>query len=77
MNTSTKSNLKAQTLWFTDERLYVRLDDGREIGVPLDWFPKLLKATADQRKNWRLVGKGIGIHWTDIDEDISVKKLFE
>lgn len=77
MNTSTKSSLKAQSLWFTEDKLYVRLDDGREIGMPLDWFPKLLKATPDERKNWRLVGKGIGIHWPDIDEDISVKKLFE
>ena len=77
MNSSTKSSLKAQNIWFTDDRLYVRLEDGREIGVPLDWFPKLLKATPDERKNWRLVGKGIGIHWPDIDEDISVKKLFE
>ena len=77
MNTSIKSSPKAQSIWFTEDRLYVRLDDGREIGVPLDWFPKLLKATPDQRKNWRLVGKGIGIHWTDLDEDIAVKKLFE
>ena len=77
MNTSIKSSPKAQSIWFTEDRLYVRLDDGREIGVPLDWFPKLLKATPDERKNWRLVGKGIGIHWTDLDEDIAVKKLFE
>jgi hypothetical protein len=59
----------------TEEALRVVLADGREISVPLAWFPRLQKATAEQRKNWRLIGGGIGIHWEDVDEDISVESL--
>lgn len=77
MITSTESIPKAVDLWFTEDMMYVRLEDGREIGVPLEWFPKLIKATPEQRGNWRLVGKGVGIHWEDIDEDVSVRKLFQ
>jgi hypothetical protein len=51
------------------------LSDGRVISVPLEWFPALRKATAKQRNNWRLIGKGVGIHWEDLDEDISVEGL--
>jgi hypothetical protein len=61
----------------TAESLHVVLADGREISVPLEWFPRLLKATDDQRKDWRLIGGGIGIHWESIDEDISVESLLE
>ena len=75
MITSTEFVPKAVDLWFTDDMLYVRLEDGREIGTPLEWFPKLRDASAEQRKNWRLIGNGIGIHWEDLDEDISVRKL--
>jgi hypothetical protein len=53
----------------------VQLSDGRVISVPLEWFPALRKATAKQRNNWRLIGKGVGIHWEDLDEDISVEGL--
>lgn len=56
-------------------RLNVDLSDGRTISVPLDWYPKLESATPSQRKNWRLIGKGEGIHWPEVDEDISVKNL--
>jgi hypothetical protein len=77
MITSTETIPKAHHVWLTEDMLYVRLEDGREIGVPLEWFPKLVKATPEERNNWRLIGKGIGIHWADIDEDISVKKLFQ
>ncbi|MGH9443917.1 MAG: DUF2442 domain-containing protein [Thermoanaerobaculia bacterium] len=59
----------------TDEALKVILVDGREITVPLAWFPRLQAATPAQRKNWRLIGGGIGIHWEDVDEDISVESL--
>jgi hypothetical protein len=52
--------------------LYLRLADGREVGAPLEWFPRLRQATAAQRVKWRLIGRGVGIHWEDIDEDISV-----
>lgn len=59
----------------TDDALQVILADGREIAVPLVWFPRLLKAKSEQRKEWRLIGGGIGIHWESVDEDISVESL--
>jgi Protein of unknown function (DUF2442) len=55
--------------------LLVVLADGREVSAPLVWFPRLQKATEKQRSNWRLIGGGIGIHWEDVDEDISVNSL--
>ena len=60
-----------------DEMLRVRLSDGREICAPLEWFPLLRDAPAAQRANWRLIGHGIGIHWPDLDEDISVENLLQ
>ena len=60
---------------FTKDSLRVRLADGREVSAPLVWFPRLKTATARQRKNWRLIGGGVGIHWPDVDEDISVEGL--
>lgn len=62
-------------LTFSKNAILVVLADGREISAPLEWFPRLRDANDKQRKNWRLIGKGIGIHWEDIDEDISVKSL--
>jgi hypothetical protein len=59
----------------TAEQLFVVLADGRELAAPLAWFPRLAEATEDQRKNWRLIGRGQGIHWPDVDEDISVASL--
>ena len=59
----------------TDDRLLVILADGRELAAPLAWFPRLADATEEQRKNWRLIGRGQGIHWPDVDEDISVASL--
>ena len=58
-------------------QLHVSLTDGREIAVPLAWFPRLLKASPTQRANWRLIGRGGGIHWPDVDEDISVAGLLQ
>ena len=58
-----------------DDRLIVTLADGRELAAPLAWFPRLLEATQDQRRNWRLIGRGHGIHWPDVYEDISVASL--
>ncbi len=58
-----------------DAMLWVQLTDGREIGVPLEWFPRLRAATPAQRGNWRLIGQGVGIHWDDLDEDLSVAGL--
>jgi hypothetical protein len=60
-----------------DEMLRVRLSDGREICAPLEWFPLLRDASAGQRANWRPIGRGIGIHWPDLDEDISVESLLQ
>ena len=57
------------------EMLKVALTDGREVSVPLDWFPRLRNASAKQRGNWRLIGAGVGIHWDEIDEDIAVATL--
>jgi hypothetical protein len=67
----------ATSVRFDREMLLVLLSDGREIGVPLEWFPRLRDASPDQRGNWRLIGKGVGIHWPDMDEDISVPGLLE
>ncbi len=59
----------------TDDELIVRLMDGRTISVPLLWFPRLTNATPEQRNNWRIIGGGYGIHWEDVDEDISTEGL--
>ena len=59
----------------TDDQLLVILADGRELAAPLAWFPRLTEATSEQRKNWRLIGRGHGIHWPDVDEDISIASL--
>jgi hypothetical protein len=60
---------------FDEFAFRVALGDGREISVPLEWFPRLRDASLEQRRNWRLIGKGEGIHWPDVDEDISVNGL--
>ena len=72
-----KIEATASEVWFDEYMLHVRLHDGREISVPLQWFPRLRDASDQQRNNWRLIGKGIGIHWEDIDEDISVAGLLQ
>ena len=59
----------------TDDTLIVRLMDGRTISVPLVWYPRLSNATSEQRKNWQVIGGGYGIHWEDIDEDLSTEGL--
>ena len=61
----------------SDHSLTVVLDDGRTVSVPLVWFPRLLAATPDQRKNWEPIGGGIGIHWDAADEDISIASLLQ
>jgi hypothetical protein len=60
---------------FTDDEIIVDLVDGRRVSAPLEWFPRLLNATPAQRANWNLIGRGVGIHWEDVDEDVSVKSL--
>ena len=58
-----------------EDELSVRLMDGRTISVPLAWYPRLSQATAAQRNNWQIIGGGYGIHWEDIDEDLSTEGL--
>jgi hypothetical protein len=70
-----KLDANAVDVAVTDDRLVVTLADGRELSAPLAWFPRLLTATQEQRSCWRLIGRGQGIHWPDIDEDISVASL--
>ncbi|MDP2824371.1 MAG: DUF2442 domain-containing protein [Sulfuritalea sp.] len=57
------------------DALTIELDDGRTLTAPLGWYPRLSHATPEERKHWRLIGSGTGIHWEDIDEDISVEGL--
>jgi Protein of unknown function (DUF2442) len=65
----------AERVVVTDDTLTIECSDGRSLSVPLAWFPRLLHATRKERSNWRLIGKGRGIHWSDIDEDISIDGL--
>lgn len=67
--------VSARNVQVTDEALIVDLDDGRTVSVPLAWFPRLLHGTPEERNNWRLIGDGEGIHWHDLNEDISVENL--
>lgn len=78
MNTSAAVEINAQNsanVVLTNDTLRVDLADGRTISVPLAWHPRLQYATQEERNHWRLIGKGHGIHWEEIDEDISVEGL--
>ncbi len=79
MNTSTidRKPARAVRVSFTDAALEVALSDGREVRVPLEWFPRLRDASREQIQNWQLIGGGVGIHWPDLDEDLSVRGLLE
>jgi hypothetical protein len=68
--------MHARGLQFSTDAIVVHLEDGRSLSAPLEWFPKLRDARPEQRENWRLIGQGIGIHWPDLDEDLSVGALF-
>ena len=61
----------------TDDALMVDLSDGRSISVPLAWYPRLVHGSPGERDHWRLIGQGEGLHWPDLDEDVSVKNLLE
>lgn len=65
----------AQNVSVTDDSLAVDLDDGRTIVVPTSWFPRLMEGTPAERANFRFIGKGTGIHWPELDEDISIAGL--
>jgi len=75
MTTLHNRTARATRVYFDAERIHVSLADGREISAPLDWLPRLLQATNEQRFQWELIGRGVGIHWEDYDEDISVAGL--
>jgi hypothetical protein len=64
-----------QHVTVTEDALTVDLTDGRTVSVPLAWYPRLLYGTPEERNNWRLIGKGEGVHWPDLDEDISVENI--
>jgi hypothetical protein len=68
---------QALSVEFVDASIRVILDDGREISAPLAWFPRLRDASDAQRTNWRLIGRREGIHWPDLDEDVSVNALLD
>jgi len=65
----------AQYVTVTEDALIVELADGRTVSVPLAWYPRLWHGTPEERNNWRLIGRGEGIHWPDLDEDLSVENL--
>ena len=65
----------AQAVLVTEDTLTVDLTDGRTLSVPIGWFPRLVHAAPQERARWRLVGQGQGIHWEDLDEDISINGL--
>ena len=65
----------ATKIWFDQENMWVALTDGRQLSIPLVYFPRLLHATPEQRNHYELSGGGTGIHWEEIDEDLSVPGL--
>ena len=72
---NTSADERVADVQFSDDELRVTLMDGRTISVPLAWYPRLLHATKKQRKNWRVGAGGYGIHWPDVDEDLSTEGL--
>ena len=68
-------SVRARKLAFDRDTMWIELDDGRSLGVPLAWFPRLMRATAEQRESYRIGYSGNGLHWEDLDEDISVEGL--
>ena len=68
---------KAIDIVFENSKMIVFLEDGRELSIPLEWFPRLREATTEQLNKWRFIGNGEGVHWSAIDEDISIENLLE
>ena len=71
----TERDVFAQSVRFSEDSMTVLLDDGRELSVPLVWYPRLLDGSAEERGHYELIGQGEGIHWPELDEDISVEGL--
>jgi len=70
-----KSQATILDVFFDSDMMRIRLLDGKELSIPIMWFPKLRDAKPEQREKWRLIGRGIGIHWEELDEDISAESL--
>ena len=77
MNTVLRVDARVMAVRITDDTIIADLVDGRSISVPLAWSWRLSDATPTQRANWRLIGSGDGIHWPDVDEDISVRGMLD
>ena len=76
MNTLTiESKAAIQHVEVTEDSLVVDLTDGRTVSVPVAWYPRLMHGTPEERSHWRIIGKGEGIHWSDLDEDISAENI--
>ena len=71
----TERDVFAESVHFSEDAMTVCLDDGRAIAVPLAWYPRLMHGTAAERQRYELIGDGEGIHWPDLDEDISVEGI--
>lgn len=67
--------VRALKVWFDDDNIWLGLEDGRQVSAPLAFYPRLLNATKEQRENYELIGPGIGIHWEELDEDLSVEGI--
>ncbi|QYE34255.1 MULTISPECIES: DUF2442 domain-containing protein [Sphingosinicellaceae] len=76
-NEGYRGSERAMDVRFADDQLVVDLRDGRTISTPIIWYPRLRDASDEERGNWRLNGSGIGIHWPDIDEDLSVEGMLD
>lgn len=72
-SSASDSPLRISTVGFTGDHITVSISDGRVLALPLAWYPRLENATPQQRGNWRLLGEGEGVHWTDLDEDLSLE----
>jgi hypothetical protein len=77
ISTADARSASASSVTVTDDTLTVELTDGRTISVPLAWYPRLLHGSAAERGRWRLIGQGHGLHWPELDEDISVQNLLD
>ncbi len=69
------SEARAVKVWFDDDNIWLGLEDGRQVSAPLAFYPRLLNATKEQRENYEFIGPGIGIHWEDLDEDLSIEGI--
>lgn len=68
--------MKIEKVWFDNDNIYIKTDIGHIIGNPLAWFPALYNATIEQRKNFRIGKTGTGIHWPELDEDLSLEGFY-